>query len=145
MPLTANCFFLDDDGHWVPEDHADHEEEIEEVEESDNDVPPKSGDVPSEGYGAYVSGQGTCMHTIESCSGSARAPWTSGLLFCSHLQTVPHTIEETWAAKGLKCEWLCHSAECARASHPDQTLLYRQLSWCSKFTGPVPRLTGEPD
>ena len=139
MPWTANGFFLDDEGNWVPEgirdQVVDDEEEVE-TEESD------SGS--EDGYAAYVSGHGLCMHTKASCSGLNRAPWRSRLLFCEHLQHVLREHSDTtndmeiWTVRGLKCEFLCCSAKCLRASHMDQTVLYRKLRWCKVCRGPVP-------
>ena len=131
MHWTANGFFLDDEGNWVPEgirdQVVDDEEEVE-TEESD------SGS--EDGYAAWVSGHGLCMHTKASCSGLNRARWSCRLLFCEHLQDVLQEHSDTtndmeiWTLQGLPCEFLCCSAKCVRASHPDQTVLYRKLRWC---------------
>ncbi len=56
MPWTREGFYVDDDGHWIP---------IGCYDESENDG---EGD-SSDGYGAYVSGSGSCTHTTKACRG----------------------------------------------------------------------------
>ncbi len=131
MPWTREGLYLDDDGHWIPIGHYD---------ESEDDGEGDSGD----GYGTYVSGSRSCMHTTRACRSLRGADYTSWLLLCENIQEEASTVTEAWTLVGTGATVLCGSSPCAVSHHGGAVFRgtgVRRLWWCRHCASPTPHST----